>query len=34
MLRCSRGHYHVLRDQLQATALQILLPDIKIKKRK
>jgi hypothetical protein len=34
ILRCSRGHYHTLRDQLQTTALQILLPETKSRKRK
>jgi hypothetical protein len=34
LLRCSRSQYHVLRDQLQSTALRILLPDIKPRKAK
>ena len=33
ILRCSRGHYHTLRDQLQTTALQILIPDTKSRKQ-
>lgn len=34
MLRCSRGHYHTLRDLLQTTALELLLPAPKGRKRK
>lgn len=34
ILRCSRGQYHVLRDLLQTTALQLLLPELKGRKRK
>jgi hypothetical protein len=34
ILRCSRSQYCVLRDHLQSTALRILLPDIKVRKKK
>ena len=34
MLRCSRGHYHTLRDLLQTIALELLLPAPKSRKRK
>lgn len=34
MLRCSRGHYHVTRDLLQTTALELLLPAPKSRKQK